>query len=163
MAAVVEVVEVVLVLQVPMEEDMEVVEEKELAMEVEWVALEVVVVVVVVGEVEAVPVLEVLMEADTVVVEAKEQVMEVEQVALVEVVEEEAVVVVEEEAVLQVNMMLGMVQVVGRVRVAAKVVAMRLNTALSLFYDLINTLTCLLAYSTKKNKVKLKKMRINYL
>lgn len=108
-------------------------------------------------------VLEVLMEADTVVVEAKEQVMEVEQVALVEVVEEEVVVVVEEEAVLQVNMMLGMVQVVGRVRVAAKVVAMRLNTALSLFYDLINTLTCLLAYSTKKNKVKLKKMRINYL
>jgi hypothetical protein len=135
-----------------------VVEEKELAMEVEWVALEVVVVVVV-GEVEAVPVLE----ADMVVVEAKEQVMEVEQVALVEVVEEEVVVVEEEVMVLRVNMMPGMVQVVGRVRVAAKVVAMRLDTALSLFYDLINTFTCLLAYSAKKNKVKLKKMPINYL
>jgi hypothetical protein len=121
---------------------------------VEWVAL-----VVVVGEVEAVPVLE----ADMVVVEAKEQVMEVEQVALVEVVEEEVVVVVEEVMVLRVNMMPGMVQVVGRVRVAAKVVAMRLDTALSLFYDLLNTFTCLLAYSAKKNKVKLKKMPINYL
>jgi hypothetical protein len=103
-----------------------------------------------------------VLEADMVVVEAKEQVME-EQVALVEVVEEEVVVVVEEVMVLRVNMMPGMVQVVGRVRVAAKVVAMRLDTALSLFYDLLNTFTCLLAYSAKKNKVKLKKMPINYL
>ncbi|KAJ6712070.1 hypothetical protein OIU79_008311 [Salix purpurea] len=95
------------------------------------------------------------MELDMVVVEAKEQVMEVEKVALVGVaVVEEAVVVVVEVMVLQVNMMPGMVQVVGVVKVAAD---MLLDTALSLFCDLINMITCLLAYSTKKNKVKLRR------